>query len=96
MLSTENFFIGARRDVVFTESQVPLPEGAALYVFSDGVFQIARPDGTYLSYDGFREELRRHERAAGDLEGCHRAALALHGAPTLDDDYTIMRVLFAP
>ena len=32
------------------------------------------------------------ERAGGDLEGCHRAALALHGGPSLEDDYTILRV----
>lgn len=92
VLPTQNFFIGARRAVIFEESRVPVPGGAVLYVFSDGVFQVTRPDGSCWTYDLFREELRRQERAGGDLEGCHRAALALHGGSSLEDDYAILRV----
>lgn len=93
-LPTGNFFLGARPDVVFVQSTIDVPADAALYVFSDGVFQITRTDGSVWSYESFREELRRQQRDGGDVEACHRAALALHGCQALEDDYTILRLSF--
>lgn len=40
-----NMFIGGMMDITYQGAEVVVPEGARLYVFSDGVFEVAGPDG---------------------------------------------------
>ncbi len=60
-----------------------------LFLFSDGVYEIHRPDGSELDYAAFEQAL-----AAGnpELEMTLRFAQNVHGADELEDDFSIVRM----
>lgn len=68
-------------------------EPAELCVFSDGVYDVRRPDGSRWSFNGFLDYLAGG--SAGDppdLDAVHRHVLAVSGGGPLADDFSILRV----
>jgi sigma-B regulation protein RsbU (phosphoserine phosphatase) len=47
--------VGGMPDVIYGHATVAVPAGSRLYVFSDGLFEIAGPDGRMLPYERFVE-----------------------------------------
>jgi serine phosphatase RsbU (regulator of sigma subunit) len=68
---------------------------ARLYLFSDGVFEIGRPDGTMLEPEVFTEFLARAPvEGESELEALLAFARATHGEETLEDDFSIVKIRF--
>lgn len=66
-----------------------------LYVFSDGAYEITTPDGKMLEFAAFEDALARP--ALGDvseLDALLEFARDARGAPTLEDDFSIIRIAF--
>lgn len=64
-----------------------------LCIFSDGVFDVRRPEGSRWSFDEFVNYLA--SGAAGDppdLDAVHRHVVAVSGGGPLADDFSILRV----
>jgi len=72
-----------------------LPLSMQLFLFSDGTFEIGRPDGSMLEYEAFQQALCR---LAGDRSAPLEDLLAFvrrtHGQDTLEDDFSIVRLEF--
>lgn len=94
-LRTRNPIIGALPAHEFSEAELPLPEGARLLVFSDGVFEITGPDGADWGLEQLRPLINRlpleQPAAARALFDAVRAA-ARPGP--LQDDASIVAVTF--
>jgi serine phosphatase RsbU (regulator of sigma subunit) len=70
-----------------------IPHQSRLFVFSDGTCEIGRPDGSMLDQAGFEEILSRPVPAgACELERLLAFARETHGAETLEDDFSIMKL----
>ena len=80
----------------FDAQQRPVPPGARLYVFSDGVHEIQQTDGTFWAFDEFVEFLSTPQSPETSLldhltEHVHQ----LRGSEVLDDDFSIIEAVFA-
>ena len=71
--------------------ETTLPSPARLFVFSDGTFEIARPDGTMLEADAFERVLSAPD-GARVLDDLLEFARRTHGSDTLEDDFSILQL----
>ncbi|MGQ0501923.1 MAG: PP2C family protein-serine/threonine phosphatase [Panacagrimonas sp.] len=62
-----------------------------LFLFSDGVFEIARPDGTMLDTPAFQRALVSPE-VSHSLDDLLAFARHTRGADTLEDDFSIIKI----
>jgi serine phosphatase RsbU (regulator of sigma subunit) len=69
--------------------ETTLPAPARLFVFSDGTFEIGRPDGTMLEAEVFERVLADGD-GASVLDDLLAFARRTHGADTLEDDFSIL------
>jgi serine phosphatase RsbU (regulator of sigma subunit) len=66
-----------------------------LYVFSDGTFEISRPDGSMLDFAEFQQALVEPAPEGGsELERLLEFARRTRGEATLEDDFSIMKLEF--
>ncbi len=85
--------IGAFPDAVYKNKTADVPPGSRLYVFSDGVYEIARPDGSAGTLAEFGASLAA---AQPDCPPEHWLATArsARGDSGLDDDFSLLRARF--
>ena len=79
----------------FAERTHAVREGQQLYIYSDGVFEIEKPDGvlwTFEEFTAYFSALDPNEGSRLDLTWQHVHALS--GQQVLEDDFTIVEVSF--
>ncbi|HEY9906252.1 MAG TPA: SpoIIE family protein phosphatase [Thermosynechococcaceae cyanobacterium] len=96
-LKTSSPPIGMLPDTRFSDQRCTIEELSTLYVFSDGVYEILRSDGTVWGLDAF-VQLLMDDRAIIQQKGLdhvlnHVQRLSLNDA--LDDDLSVLRISFA-
>ena len=85
--------IGISPAARYQEQQCSLPSPARLFVFSDGAYEIHRPDGSLLDYSDFSEILALPGRdGQSELDRLLEWARETHGDSVLEDDFTIVRM----
>jgi sigma-B regulation protein RsbU (phosphoserine phosphatase) len=95
-LRTDNPFIGVKPGIRYSAASVAVRAPATLYVFSDGVFEVQSPGGAQYGYQRLKGDLTLFAgRSAASLDELYRRDLQLRGGDALDDDFTILRVVFA-
>jgi sigma-B regulation protein RsbU (phosphoserine phosphatase) len=93
-LKSQGPVIGILEGLPFDADAVELGPYAQLYLFSDGVFEIERPDGTMWTYDEFVPYLAGLSPEEGPLDRLLEHTRGLHGSDTLADDFSIVQVSF--
>lgn len=94
-LRTPNPAIGVEAEVTFHQAQTGLAPGAALYVYSDGAYEIRRRNGTMATLAEFQERLLRAGReGAGDLDRLVEEARSMTHQAVLEDDFTVVKLIF--
>ena len=92
-LRAEGVPVGLIQAASYSTQECTLTGPARLYIFSDGVFEIAAPDDSMLEFEVFEEFLTRPvSDSASELDGILRFARGVHGADTLEDDFSIIRM----
>ena len=61
LLKTPNFVVGAVEETTYSTNKCTVEEGNALYIFSDGVYEVEKADGSMWSLSEFAEYIRRVE-----------------------------------
>jgi serine phosphatase RsbU (regulator of sigma subunit) len=85
--------VGLIQGAEYSSEECTLDVPARLFLFSDGVFEVTAPDGSMLEFKAFEEFLTRPvSESASELEGILRFAKKVHGADTLEDDFSIIRM----
>ena len=90
---TPNTIIGAFPKIACCSSSTRIDPGMRLYVFSDGVYEVQAPDGAMWDLDGLQDLLARPPRG-DDLDAVYARVREVHGANSLDDDFSLLRVEF--
>lgn len=87
--------IGTYEGNTFEEGATVIPEGAKLYIYSDGLYEIQTRDGAELEFTVFLDELQRSEVEPGRKvhEVLERMA-DLQGRAHFDDDVSMVELLF--
>ena len=85
--------IGLSPAARYDEQQCRLQAPARLYVFSDGTYEIARPDGSMQQASDLAKILARPMQAGqSELDALLAHSRQLHGPGALEDDFTIIKV----
>ncbi len=95
-LGTPGLMIGADDESEFTHAHHVLPPACRLYLFSDGAFEVSRPDETPWGFESFTSRLgvSGHE-GLPELDSLRRAAQeAQGGKELLPDDFSILKFVF--
>ena len=77
-----------------TETQL-VPPGSTLFLMSDGVFEITRPDETLWTFSEFAQLMAASADAGKpEIEELAKKVHNMHGAGPLDDDFSIVKLQF--
>ena len=94
-LSTRNFFIGGFPGVEFSADEVTVPPEGRLYIFSDGVYEVDRPDGSMWSLEDLQAYLSGAAADHGaEIEALYKNLQQMHERDVLDDDFSMVEIDF--
>jgi PAS domain S-box-containing protein len=87
-LQTGGPVIGVMPDLKYPSARITVPS-AELYLFSDGVYEIARPDGSWQSFEEFSQFLQEKRPS---VETIVESARAMHGIDEFEDDFSLLKL----
>ncbi len=94
-LRTRGLLIGGLERVTYPSASVVIPEGGALYLFSDGVYEVRQADGTMMDLDDFEELLvEQAARGTGGVDQLMDRINAIRDCLTCIDDSALLRITF--
>ena len=92
-LRTPNFVIGGSPDVTYDKEMLQLNGPARLYVFSDGVYDITREDGSIWGFEGLLEFMQQQsDKNKLNLDRLFSYAQQENQEDSFEDDFTILEV----
>jgi sigma-B regulation protein RsbU (phosphoserine phosphatase) len=88
--------IGMMPDAAFESRETQVPDNSNLFLFSDGAFEITRPDGSMWTIEEFADLLCRFDPASrlAPLSDVEVAIRTVRGADHFEDDVSILEVRF--
>ncbi len=94
-LASQSLMIGVDPTVEFPSDACDVGPGDQLYVYSDGVFEIACPDGKMWEFEDFVTLMGRNATAGeSKIERLIAHARKLQNKEMFEDDFSIMEVTF--
>jgi sigma-B regulation protein RsbU (phosphoserine phosphatase) len=91
-LQTRGPVIGAAPDLKYPSDRIEVPSPAELYIFSDGVYEIARPDGSWQSWEEFSQFLKENQPP---IEAIVKRMREMHGMEEFEDDFSLLKMKLA-
>jgi sigma-B regulation protein RsbU (phosphoserine phosphatase) len=94
-LRTPNYVVGGMLEAIYEKKECLVGENDRLYIFSDGVYEIEKSDGSMWRFKEFAEFMNE-VKAEGQsiLDHIHRNACNLKQSDSFEDDFTIVEVSF--
>jgi len=89
-LSTPCLVVGALSGITYKIASCVLDSYADLFVYSDGVYEVTKPDGTMLERDEFIEKLA--EPTESPLEYISNFVQGVQNSDKFEDDFSILHV----
>jgi sigma-B regulation protein RsbU (phosphoserine phosphatase) len=94
-LSSKNCAVGLQPGTVFARETAIVPDGSRLYLFSDGAFEVQRPDGTMMRLEDLLHFISRPATDGQcDLDLLFQHLVQVRGGEVLEDDFSIVRFTF--
>ncbi|SFN14161.1 PP2C family protein-serine/threonine phosphatase [Variovorax sp. OV329] len=85
--------IGLMPHARYAEAQCALQSPARLFVFSDGAYEVERPDGSMLKPEDLMQTLASPmAEGQSELDWVLQVARQAHGPGALEDDFTILKL----
>lgn len=98
LLESEGPLIGAVEGLDYAASEVEVPQGSSIYIYSDGAFEIIRTDGTMWPFAEFAETLATEATksptpgGASPLDALLNHIKALSGRDDFQDDFSMVQL----
>jgi sigma-B regulation protein RsbU (phosphoserine phosphatase) len=93
-LRAPGMLIGALPDMTFASDSCEIPAGSRLFVLCDGTYEIKRTDNTMIEFQDFTDFMLKHGAEPDGLDKLLAWVHELRGGGALEDDFSIVRVLF--
>ena len=94
-LGKRGMIVGGLPRMTFPEGVVDLPASSRLYIFSDGIYEITKPDGSMMRLPDFVKILADSRSSeSSTIEATIRAVRAIRGGDHFEDDVSIVEVVF--
>jgi sigma-B regulation protein RsbU (phosphoserine phosphatase) len=95
LLRTANNAIGAMTDVTYKKSKHFVGEQTTLYIFSDGVYEVERSDGSMWQLNKFADFMKKIKPTnQSRLDRLCQYAENIRTQDNFEDDFTIVEVVF--
>lgn len=95
LLRTPNYIIGGLSESTYTTKKCHVDKNSSLYIFSDGVYEVEKTDGSMWRFQEFKDYLHK---IRGDnhlvLDRLYSYVRKLGKTGILEDDFTILEVVF--
>ena len=79
----------------YEAAEIDVPANSRLYLFSDGVYEVDRPDGTMWSFEELQDYLSHPVAESGaEIEALYKTLQEMHSVDVLEDDFSLLRVDF--
>ena len=95
-LESQGLMIGALTGVPHESNEVEIRPGMRLLLYSDGIFELKRPDGQMATLDDFIRHAGPAAVGPDPLEAMLAHARAVQGASRFMDDVSLLQVLYRP
>jgi len=94
-MRSQNMFIGGMPDMIYNGDAVVVDIPSRLYVFSDGVFEVTKTDGTMWTYEELKEFLKNKPDAdTSEIDSLCSYLQGIHGSKGFEDDFSMLKVEF--
>jgi len=93
-LSTPCLVVGAIPQAVFKNGSCQVDSFGELFVYSDGVYEITKPDGNLMDRDEFIAALIERDRKTPAVDYIYDYMRNLQNSDNFVDDFSILRVEF--
>ena len=93
-LRVPGLIVGAMDDLVYNSQTCDVPPGSRLLVLCDGCYEVTCPDGRMLEFDEFTSFMQENGAHPDGLDRLESWIRGLNGPGPLDDDFSIVRILF--
>ena len=95
LLESDGPLIGAVEGLEFTQGEAAVPAGSSLYVYSDGAFEICRPDGSMWAFADFLATLTSPSREGSSrIDRLLARVRELTGNEDFVDDFSMLELRF--
>jgi sigma-B regulation protein RsbU (phosphoserine phosphatase) len=87
--------IGAMPGATYDKSRYLVEEQTKLYIFSDGVYEVEKLDGSMWHFEEFEDFMNKIESGSQSrLDHLYRHAENIRNRDNFEDDFTIVEVAF--
>jgi sigma-B regulation protein RsbU (phosphoserine phosphatase) len=94
-LMTQNLPIGTFADVEYQGDSLILPDPSRLYIFSDGIYEVANPENRYWGRENLQAFFARPGNSReSELDALLAELQAYRGSNSFEDDISLIRVEF--
>jgi sigma-B regulation protein RsbU (phosphoserine phosphatase) len=95
LLESDGPLIGAVEGLEFTHGEAAVPAGSSLYVYSDGAFEICRPDGSMWAFSDFLATLTTPSpEGSSRIDRLLARVRELTGNEDFVDDFSMLELRF--
>jgi len=95
LLESDGPLIGAVEGLDFTDGETAVPAGSRVYLYSDGAFEICRPDGSMWAFADFLATLTTpSQEGESRIEGLLARIRDLSGREEFVDDFSMLELRF--
>jgi sigma-B regulation protein RsbU (phosphoserine phosphatase) len=95
-LKAQNIMVGALPELDYQSQSVQAPPGSTLLLFSDGVYEVVKPEGDYWTFNEYEEYMAGLNPENKDLLDVVLAnARSMSPGGVLEDDFSMLKITFA-
>jgi sigma-B regulation protein RsbU (phosphoserine phosphatase) len=95
LLRTPNYVIGGMSEVIYEKKECLVGERNTLYIFSDGVYEVEKSDGSMWRFQEFADQMNKIKTDGQSiLDSIYNYARKLGNSDKFEDDFTIIEVFF--
>ena len=96
LLVDDQPIIGAVEGLEFNSGEVGVPVGSRLFVYSDGAFEVSRPDGSMWAFDDFVATLSEAPPESGvRLDRLLARIREISAKDDFNDDFSMLELAFS-
>jgi sigma-B regulation protein RsbU (phosphoserine phosphatase) len=99
ILKIPGMVVGGMPHITFEQASVHIGSYNRFYLFSDGVYEIFKPDGTMMNYEEFVEFIQNLPTDKTGFEDAQRVLAfgkTMSGNKPFSDDFSMLKIVFAP
>jgi PAS domain S-box-containing protein len=92
LVESKNFVIGYSPDLTYKSGKISIDNGSRLYMYSDGAYEVRKPDGKMMCIDELSDYLQESGKVDGsELKKLYNYLVKLTG-DKLEDDFLMLKV----